>query len=82
MIISMWEQVEKSISYALNEPAYIDKINLWHFLGDSRRYHDVVVQLANKSDFSDAFNVYNNDTDNSLGLGRGYRFRISRIFKW
>ena len=30
---------------------------------------DVVVQVATKEDFSDAITIYNNDIDNSLGLG-------------
>ena len=29
---------------------------------------DVVIQLANKADFTDAVTIYNNDIDNSLGL--------------
>ncbi|MBQ2713021.1 MAG: chitobiase/beta-hexosaminidase C-terminal domain-containing protein, partial [Clostridia bacterium] len=34
-------------------------------------FSDVVIQIANNADFSDAYTVFNNDSDNSLGLGKG-----------
>jgi N-acetylmuramoyl-L-alanine amidase len=61
-----WVQLDLGAPYDLNH------INLWHFYGDERAYHDVVVQLSNTHDFSSGvITVYNNDRDNSAGLGAG-----------
>ncbi|MHC1731936.1 MAG: DNRLRE domain-containing protein [Bacteroidales bacterium] len=50
----------------------ITSIKLWHYYGDSRKYHDVIVQLSNDPTFKvGVTTVYNNDTDNSAGLGTG-----------
>jgi hypothetical protein len=44
---------------------------MWHF-GDLRVYHDVVVQISNDAGFGDGVvTVFNNDYDNSSGLGKG-----------
>ncbi len=48
------------------------KINIWHYYGDDRRYHDVIIQLSNTEDFSsDVTTVFNNDSDGNLGQGIG-----------
>lgn len=62
-----WVQLDLGASYDINH------INLWHFYGDDRAYHDVVVQLSNTQDFSSGVitTVYNNDRDNSGDLGAG-----------
>jgi hypothetical protein len=45
---------------------------VWHFHADPRVYHDVVVQLADDPDFVKGVRtVFNNDRDNSAGLGIG-----------
>ncbi len=45
---------------------------LWHFHGDTRVYRDVVVQASNDADFvTGVTTLYNNDQDNSSGLGAG-----------
>jgi len=50
----------------------IDTIKLWHYHGDGRTYHDVIVQLSNDPTFkSGVKTVYNNDKNNSSGLGNG-----------
>jgi len=50
----------------------ISAIVLWHYHGDPRVYHDVVVQTALDADFiSGVKTVFNNDHDNSSGLGVG-----------
>jgi RHS repeat-associated protein len=50
----------------------ITQIKLWHYYGDSRKYHDVIVQVSNDPDFSKGVTtVYNNDTENSAGRGAG-----------
>ncbi len=47
-------------------------IMLWHFHEGKRVYFDVVVQVANNAEFEDGVTtLYNNDIDNSSGLGVG-----------
>ena len=47
-------------------------IVFWHFHNTPRVYKDVVVQVSNDPDFvTDVTTLFNNDTDNSLGLGAG-----------
>jgi len=61
-----WFQVDMGQSYDVND------INLWHYFGDARKYHDVIVQLSNDPTFATGVTtVYSNDTDNSSGLGYG-----------
>ena len=55
-------------------PWPIDSLRVWHELSDSRRirYKDVVFRISTTADFSsDVTTVFNNDLDNSLGLGAG-----------
>jgi hypothetical protein len=51
----------------------VNNIKLWHYFDDARKYHDVIVQLSDDPTFSTGFvtTVFNNDTDNSAGLGLG-----------
>ncbi|MGB3194158.1 MAG: hypothetical protein WBC39_02570, partial [Phycisphaerae bacterium] len=54
-------------------------IVVWHYYKVPRVYHDIVVQVCLAPDFlADAVTVYNNDYDNSagLGLGEGKKERI------
>ena len=68
-----WVQADLGASYDLNE------IQLWHYFGDGRSYHDVVVQLSDDATFSSGIvTVFNNDTNGSAGLGCGYGQRIQR----
>jgi uncharacterized protein YjdB/N-acetylmuramoyl-L-alanine amidase len=62
-----WVQIDLGASYDMNN------IKLWHYFGDARKYHDVIVQLSNDSSFSTGVitTVFNNDTDDSAGLGLG-----------
>ncbi len=47
-------------------------IVFWHFHKTARVYHDVVVQISTDSEFiTDVATLFNNDMDNSLGLGVG-----------
>ena len=47
-------------------------IVMWHFHKQARVYFDVVVQVADDADFvSNVQTVFNNDHDNSAGLGIG-----------
>ncbi|GEM_PF-983066 len=61
-----WVQLDMGATYS------VDNIRLWHYFGDSRKYRDVIVQLSNDPTFrTGVYTVYNNDRDNSSGLGAG-----------
>ena len=61
-----WIQIDLGAGYSIN------KINLWHYFGDGRTYHDVIVRTSTTADFSSGVNtVFNNDTNNSAGFGAG-----------
>jgi hypothetical protein len=61
-----WVQLDLEQSYR------IEAIILWHFHGEPRVYRDVVVQVADDPDFiTNVQTVFNNDYDNSSGLGIG-----------
>ncbi len=50
----------------------IHAILVWHYHSQARVYRDVVVQVSDDHDFiSDVKTVFNNDHDNSSGLGIG-----------
>jgi len=66
---------KKWVQIDLQKPAVIEAINLWHFHGQPRVYYDVVVQVSADKDFkNNVTTVFNNDADNSLGLGAGEDF--------
>ena len=61
-----WVQID------LAKSAEISAIALWHFHRERRVYFDVVVQISDDSSFKkDVTTVYNNDSENELGLGKG-----------
>ena len=61
-----WVQVD------LKKPCTISAIVVWHYHGDPRVYHDVVVQTALDRDFiKGVTTAFNNDQNNTLGLGAG-----------
>ena len=56
----------------LGKPAQISALVLWHYHQDARVYRDVVVQVAEDPDFiTGVTTLFNNDDDNSSGLGAG-----------
>ncbi len=56
----------------LKETCPIYAILLWHYHQEARVYHDIVVQVADDPDFiTNVRTVFNNDDDNSAGLGVG-----------
>lgn len=60
------------IKIDLSESINMDVIKLWHYYADGRTYKDVIVQVSNSSTFSSGVTtVFNNDTNNSAGLGIG-----------
>jgi hypothetical protein len=61
-----WVQID------LGRPARLAAIVLWHFHAQARVYHDVVVQASDDPDFAaGVVTLFNNDHDNSAGLGAG-----------
>lgn len=61
-----WVQID------LEDQAAIYAIVVWHYHRQARAYHDVIVQLSNDPDFLDGVTtVFNNDYDNSAGMGVG-----------
>jgi hypothetical protein len=61
-----WVQID------LGAPGNIDAILVWHYHGEPRVYRDVVIQLADDVDLVSGLQiVFNNDHDNSAGLGVG-----------
>lgn len=61
-----WVQVDLGASHTING------ILMWHHHGDPRVYRDVVVQISDDPDFVNGVTtVFNNDQDNTAGLGAG-----------
>jgi len=62
-----WIQID------LGDEKEIYAICLWHYnSGDQRAYRDVICQISNDPEFvGDVVTVFNNDHDNSAGLGVG-----------
>ena len=61
-----WVQID------LQVPCNIYAIVVWHYHQDPRVYHDVVVQVADDADFiTNVQTIFDNDQDNSSGLGIG-----------
>ncbi|MGD0897092.1 MAG: hypothetical protein ABR915_04605 [Thermoguttaceae bacterium] len=61
-----WVQID------LEKPADIYAVVVWHFHAEGRVYHGVIVRVADDPDFAhDVKTVFNNDFDNSTGLGVG-----------
>lgn len=65
---TQWVQID------LGRPADLYAILVWHYHAEGRVYHDVVVRVADDADFIEHVStIYNNDFDNSSGLGLGKR---------
>jgi len=61
-----WMQIDLGASYALHA------ILAWHYHSQARVYRDVIVQVCDNKDFVKGVQtVFNNDHDNSSGLGVG-----------
>ena len=62
-----WIQFDLGANYALSG------VKMWHYYGSADRvYNDVIVQTSTSGDFSSGVStVFNNDSDNSSGLGVG-----------
>lgn len=62
---SEWVQVD------LGQKATIYAVVVWHNHADARVYRDVIVQVSDDPDFLDAHTAFNNDYDNTSGMGIG-----------
>ena len=61
-----WVQID------LGKACEIQAIVAWHYHSQARVYRDVVVQVSDDKDFvSGVTTIFNNDHDNSSGLGAG-----------
>jgi hypothetical protein len=61
-----WVQID------LGGSSEVFAILVWHYHAEPRVYHDVVIQLSDDPDFvTGVQTIYNNDHDNSSGLGIG-----------
>lgn len=60
------------VTIDLGQTSTIQRLKMWHYWGDGRTYHDVIVQLSSTANFSsDVTTVFNNDANNSAGFGIG-----------
>src|SRR5207237_4750604 len=63
---TQWVQMD------LGAPHELFAIVVWHAHNTAKVYHDVIVQLSDDPDFlKDVRTIFNNDQDNSSGLGVG-----------
>ena len=62
---SEWVQID------LEERSTVYAVLLWHNHAEARVYRDVIVQVSDDPDFLDCTTVFNNDYDNTSGLGIG-----------
>lgn len=61
-----WVQIDLEDTFTLHA------ILMWHYHSQARVYHDVVIQVSDDPDFIQGVKtIYNNDHDNSSGLGVG-----------
>jgi hypothetical protein len=61
-----WVQIDLETVHEIYAVAF------WHYHQQARIYHDVIVQVADDADFlENVRTLYNNDHDNSAGLGVG-----------
>ncbi|MDW3229733.1 MAG: discoidin domain-containing protein [Acidobacteriota bacterium] len=61
-----WVQID------LEAPYLIQAIVVWHYHSQARVYRDVIIQVSEDKDFQEGIvTLFNNDHDNSSGLGAG-----------
>jgi hypothetical protein len=66
----------------LEQEAKLYAIVIWHYHSQARVYHDVVVQTAADPDFVlNVKTVFNNDHDNSSGLGVGKDYEYIETYE-
>jgi hypothetical protein len=62
---------KQQVTLDLGAPHEVFAVLFWHFHKTPRVYFDVVVQLADDAEFKNARTIFNNDHDNTSGLGAG-----------
>jgi hypothetical protein len=62
---TQWVQIDLGAEHEIHN------ILAWHFHKTAQGYFDVIVQVSNDPEFKTAETIYNNDHDNSSGLGQG-----------
>ena len=62
---------KQQVTLDLGAPHEIFAVLFWHFHKTPRVYFDVVVQVADDAEFKNARTIFNNDHDNTSGLGAG-----------
>ena len=66
----------------LGQPCQLHAVVIWHYHFLPRVYHDVVVQVAEDEDFiTGVQTLFNNDHDNSSGLGVGKQKEYFETFE-
>ena len=71
-----WVQIDLGDSYK------IYPIVVWHFHSQAAVYFDVVIQVSDDPDFIDSVEVvFNNDHDNSSGLGVGKQKEYIEVYE-
>jgi hypothetical protein len=71
-----WVQID------LGAPADVYAVVIWHYHGEARVYHGVVVQVSDDPNFAqNVKTVFNNDFANSLGLGAGKQLEYIEDFR-
>jgi hypothetical protein len=71
-----WVQIDLKQKYT------IYAILVWHYHISARVYHDVVVQVADDADFiTNVRTLFDNDHDNSSGLGLGQDFEYWETYE-
>lgn len=72
---SEYVQLKKGLQWVqinLEESKNLYAAHLWHYHSQPRVYNDIIVQVSNDPDFIEGVKtVFNNDHDNSSGLGKG-----------
>ena len=69
-----WVELESGaqwIQIDMEQTCKMYAIVFWHYHRLHNIYYDVAVQVSNDPDFAEATTLFNNDHDNSLGLGVG-----------
>jgi hypothetical protein len=71
-----WVQID------LGQMSEIVALVVWHYHAEGRVYHDMVIQVADDPDLIDNVKtVFNNDFDNSAGLGVGKNLEYIEDFR-
>jgi len=66
------------VTIDLEQTCEIYAIVIWHYHKQPRVYYDIVVQVSDDSDFiSNVKTVFNNDIDNSAGMGVGKKMHYT-----